>query len=745
MTRPWNPFGTNFEGEPITGWIPTRVVVYGPALTPQQNAYVSHFHSKFLTKARLSVVANPVENGRLPDGSAISASIVGRVVTVVVHTVGGGPLAVNIFGGIVRHNGGIEQPGGNYLYREFKENEGPGNRPPAYKDTAKLYGEPDTQIELTGSPIWNAFNEKTLSGPAAKLAQFGRGAVRAYHLYFESKSLPIVPRSLGSAVVILQDGAGDKKAWCYGSYIGGGDVWATPMQIAPLADFPGLKPPKEIMDLFGGIPIPPTIEEFEAEMELVIPQYRVAEMLGSPEPILGLTGPGLLFTTYATAGTGFEAYFVAGYREQPIPDDTRSIIRAARFRLSFTLSGTSPVAELERVTDVGISSFTVPVSYVPAGTHIGQMGVTHVAGALTTFTSTLVVNDEYKASAEGGVISTAKLMTGRTVAWSGGVTGNVKTAWIDELNSVSGTYAGFTHVVNQGTRTETLPGTPVTINTFSLWQQQSNIAADWYFERKSQLNLGQIYGLGVQGCFLVTRSILPGYVTNAFQGSGSINGPINEVLISQSVNGVVTDFPDLDPTPYYRDYSATLTWHGDTAVEFVGPAMNLTDEQIAMGHSRQPSATNISGPDDQSWTLALPTSWAGGTTQANLSQPRAPIEYQQDTLYADGRVVQHDALQVFRDYETDARYDLLQSEDAWARNAPILWIRDHLGVLRARPPVVNISQLGGYQLVYNLQEFSQRNGVEQSWSLERGSLVSTPYDHAYNAGVLISFVGELQP
>lgn len=743
MTRPWNPFGTTFEGEPITGWTPTRLVVYGPELTPQQSAYVSHFHTNFLAKARLSVVANPVENGRLPDGSAISASIIGRVVTVVVHTVGGGPRAVNIFGGIVRHVGGIEQPGGNYLYREFKENEGPGNRPPAYKDTAKLYGEPDTQIELNDSFIWQAFNDKTLSGPAAKLAQFGRGAVRAYHQYFQSKGEPIVARALGAGVFILPDSGGVKQAWCYNSYQS--TIYATPMQIAPLGDFPGLKPPKDITDLFGGIPIPPKVEEFEAEFSVeLIPAGRVLELLGAPDPLVGVSGPGMNFTTYATTGSGTEAFFVAGYRELPLFEDPRNIMHSARFRLSFSLVGTVPSAELERVTDVGISTFTVPVSYVPPGTHIGQVGVTHVDGALTTFTSTMVVNDEYKESAEGGVITTAKLLTSRVISWTGGETGSVKVAWIDEIETASGSYGGSTQAVNLGTRTETLPGPPETTNVYSRWQQQSTINAQWYIERKSKPDLGQIYGLGVQGCFLVTRSVIPGFVENAFSGSGAINGTVSEVLISQTVGGETTTFPDLDPGPYARDYSATLVWHGDMAIEFVGPGMSLTDDQIAVGHTRYPTTANISGPTDQSWTLALPLSWAGGTTQANLSEPNKPIEYQQDTLYADGRQIPHDALAVFRDYETDARYNTLQETEAWAYNTPLYYIRDFLGVFRARPGVVHISQLGGYQLIYNLQEFAQRDGITKSWSLERGSLVSTPYDHAYDAGVLISFVGELQ-
>lgn len=742
MTQPWSPFALTFDGTPITGQVPTKVVVLGPQLTPVQAGHVKAWHLSYMARARLSIVRNIQEHGLLPDGSPIRAATIEGVTTIWVHTVGGQPLAMDIFGGVVRHGGPIEQPGGHYLYHEFKQNAGPGNNPAAYKDTAKLYGEPATQIELTSSPIWNAFNDKGLSGPAAKLAQFGRGAVRAYHLYFEGKGQPLVARSLGAGVVILPAAGGEKKAWCYTGY--NSAIMATPMEIAPLADFPGLKPPKDITDLFGGIPIPPKVEDFELNSFQLVPAGRVLDLLGAPDPLVGVTGPGMNFTTYATSGSGTEAYFVAGYRELPIPDDPRAIIHSARFRMAFSLPGTVPTAELERVTPVGISTFMVPVSYVPAGTHVGQMGVTHVDGVLTTFTSTMVVNDEYKASAAGGVITTAKLLTSRVISWSGGESGSVKVAWIDELEAVNGSYGGSTQLVSLGTRTETLPGPPVTTNVYSRWQQQSSINAQWYIERKSKPDLGQVYGLGVQGCFLVTRSVIPGFVANAFQGSGSINSTVSEILISQTVGGETTTFPDLDPGPYARDYSATLVWHGDMAIEFTGPGMSLTDDQIAVGHTRYPTTANISGPTDQSWTLALPLSWAGGTTQANLSEPNKPIEYQQDTLYADGRVIAHDALQVFRDFETDARYTTLQESEAWAYNTPLYYIRDFLGVFRARPGVVHISQLGGFQLIYNLNEFSQRDGLAKSWSLERGSLVSTPYDHAYDAGVLVSFVGELQ-
>lgn len=736
MTQPWNPFALTFDGTPITGQVATKVVVFGPALTPVQAGHVKAWHLSFISRARLSIVQNIQEQGLLPDGSPIRASIIEGVVTLWVHTVGGEPTVVTKFGGVVRQVGGILQGDDTFLYREFKENRGPGNSPAVYKDTAKLYGEPGTQSELNSSPIWQAFSSKSLSGPAAKLAQFGRGAVRAYHQYFESKGIPLTSRDIGAAVVVLPGvGGAPRKAWCFGDYVADTGVWAIPMTIAPLADFPGLKPPQEILDIFDGIPIPPTLVEWEAEIDVLIPSGRLHELLGAPAG--GLSQGDLILPAYATQGSGNVVHFVVGYLEFPLPGDTvRSIKYTARMRLDITRSGDSPIGSVAIDVAKGISNFNIPESYVPEGTHVGPVGVTHVDGVLTTFTSTIVVNPAYKASAEAGVITTVKKATSRVISWPGG---SVQTMSIDELQAVSGNYSGSTQLASLGTRTETIPGPPETVNTYARWQQQSTISANWTFVRKAKPTLGQIYGFGVEGCFLVTLSSQPAFVQNGFVGSASSEDAVIEVLINSTSGGDSTDFPNLDPTYYARDYSATLIWHGDLATEFVGPGMSLTPGQVSQGHSGYPSTSSMG------WLLSLPLGWLGDVSETVLTEFK-PVEYLRDELHANGQVVNTDALAVFRDFETDAEYDSLAASGvAWTLDTPIAYIRDETGIRRRQPPLVHISQLGGFQLVYNLSNYSRRHSEQRSWSTERGTMVSTPYDHAYDASKIVTFVGELQP
>lgn len=737
MTRPWNPYALDFQGNRSVGQVPVKVVVYGPELTAVQNAALGSLYARFAMRARLAVVQNLEETGRLPDGSLVRTTVINGVTTITVHTVPAQPRGVTMFGGVVRHVGPVFLDP-DYVYREFKENAGPGNNPAVYKDTKKLYGDPDTQAEISASPVWQAFNAKTLSGPAAKLAQFGRGAVKAYHDYFESKSIPLTSRSLGEAVVVLSVG-GVKKAWCYGSPYSGGDVWAIPMTIAPLADFPGLKPPQEILDIFGGIPIPPTLVEWEAEIDLLIPSDAIRTLMGAPPG--GLLTSEIAFPVYATSGNGSSVYFVASYQDFVLPGDAvRAITYSARFKLTITRSGDSPIGDLVLDSSVGISNFTVPVTYVPVGTHVGQVGVTHVDGGLVTFASTIVVTDSYKLRADAGVITTTTVAKSRIISWGDE---SVQTMYIDELGSVSGAWSGSTQLVSLGTRSETIVGPPDTTNVFARWQQQSSISANWTYMSNVKDNAGQIYGFGLEGVWLVSRSSQASFKQNAFSGSGAINDAVVEVLISSTVGGVTTTFPNIDPAPYYRDYSATLVWYGDTATEMVGPGMSLTPAQLAVGHGKYPTTANIISPDDQSWVLNLPLGWAGGTTQVNLSE-YTPVVYGRDDLHAQGRIISYNALDVFREYETDVYYDSLAAGAAWLLESPIYYIRNEFNVRRGVPAQPHISQLGGFQLVYNMSEHSTKNSVTQSWSLERGTLVSTPYDHAYDAAKNVTFVGELQ-
>ena len=84
--RPWNPYSLTAQGNPITGQVPARLVVYGPPLTPVQAAQLQGAYASFRERARLSVVPNPNEQGLLPDGSPYTMAIIGNTPHVTVQT-----------------------------------------------------------------------------------------------------------------------------------------------------------------------------------------------------------------------------------------------------------------------------------------------------------------------------------------------------------------------------------------------------------------------------------------------------------------------------------------------------------------------------------------------------------------------------------------------------------------------------------------------------------------------------------
>ena len=84
--RPWNPYSLTAQGNPITGQVPARLVVYGPPLTPVQAAQLQGAYASFRERARLSVVPNPNEQGLLPDGSPYTMAIIGNTPLVTVQT-----------------------------------------------------------------------------------------------------------------------------------------------------------------------------------------------------------------------------------------------------------------------------------------------------------------------------------------------------------------------------------------------------------------------------------------------------------------------------------------------------------------------------------------------------------------------------------------------------------------------------------------------------------------------------------
>ncbi len=84
--KPWNPYAMTFNGEPITGQVPPKVVVYGPPMTAQQGSFLQYVFALFQSQARLSVVQNPTTRGRFADGTPYTIECSGGSCTCTVWT-----------------------------------------------------------------------------------------------------------------------------------------------------------------------------------------------------------------------------------------------------------------------------------------------------------------------------------------------------------------------------------------------------------------------------------------------------------------------------------------------------------------------------------------------------------------------------------------------------------------------------------------------------------------------------------
>lgn len=84
----WDPNAFTFTGQPLAPRSPAALRVLGAQATPTQRAMAQAAFSAFCTNSRLSPVPNPVENGRLPDGSPYKIQTVGPQTTMTLWPVG---------------------------------------------------------------------------------------------------------------------------------------------------------------------------------------------------------------------------------------------------------------------------------------------------------------------------------------------------------------------------------------------------------------------------------------------------------------------------------------------------------------------------------------------------------------------------------------------------------------------------------------------------------------------------------
>jgi hypothetical protein len=86
----FDPFVFTVTGSPVGPTPPPELRVLGGEATPTQIQMAQQAFVQFCSRARLSVVPNPREAGRLPDGSRYEIVVVGKAKTMLLWPVGGG-------------------------------------------------------------------------------------------------------------------------------------------------------------------------------------------------------------------------------------------------------------------------------------------------------------------------------------------------------------------------------------------------------------------------------------------------------------------------------------------------------------------------------------------------------------------------------------------------------------------------------------------------------------------------------
>ncbi|MBV7460632.1 MULTISPECIES: hypothetical protein [unclassified Acidovorax] len=86
----FDPYALTPTGDPVGPTPPPELRVIGGQATPAQRQMAQQAFVQFCTRARLSVVPNPRETGRLPDGSRYEIVVVGKAKTMLLWPVGSG-------------------------------------------------------------------------------------------------------------------------------------------------------------------------------------------------------------------------------------------------------------------------------------------------------------------------------------------------------------------------------------------------------------------------------------------------------------------------------------------------------------------------------------------------------------------------------------------------------------------------------------------------------------------------------
>jgi hypothetical protein len=257
--------------------MPIRWVVQGPhALQPGQRAQLQARLQNFLTQCRLSRAPTQWANGALPDGSRYRLYAHNGATEVVVQ-----PASPTLdkskgllLGGLVRCVGAMvgPAPGGQSgtvpWYQFFKENRARPTDVPKYVATRKLYAKSGQQ---TPQETFGTFWRHDLTGAAAVWAQYGRGAGALYARYFERVGVKTPSPNIGQCVLITDVGGRKRPVALSATNADGLTVVGVPVEVVTPSEFGvnASQVPARLLQLFGGIPIPPQSEKWSAPVHVV--------------------------------------------------------------------------------------------------------------------------------------------------------------------------------------------------------------------------------------------------------------------------------------------------------------------------------------------------------------------------------------------------------------------------------------------------------------------------------------------
>lgn len=760
MTRIWNPYVFTPLGNPIVGEAPpTLRVMGGMQATAQQLSYAQQRFTQFVMQARLSVVPNPTEAGRLPDGTQYRIVKVGPQTTMEIWPAGALPDTSDIANGLLRRIDG-RVVDGKLLLHEFRENGK--SYIDTYAFTAKVNG-----VEELSQFMWNVFSPLNLSGPAAILCQFGRGASKAYTQALATRGDATHSRSVGLGVVVLPittDGTTKKAVFFY--RVQDGRLVAVRGEVLSRSALKA-KIPDEIMGIFGGAPLPPSEQQWSMAAT-VLNTTMFSQAAGSDHSVSGFGGQGR-FPVVASTGDGTEAHFVWQDFEH-VPHGT--LYYAAALKIDFSIQSSSLVGAVSTIVGRGIYNALITKAGIPDPGVVwsGPLCVTHVAGALTIFTR----KHEFDRYDRGNGTGYEKFTQKITESWGSGSDKSVITYQVDEYESFSASQTGTRTLAHVDSYTVVYtdedmglpPGTGYEFTFKSERYQYTEQGSGTITYKTKELNgLGEIRMYGREGVFQVFRGERSSTTATASANIASqfyfTTGPEPGWVLVQTIHKYPSHTEDsgyhpLDTGAFSRDFSDTAApATAENLFKYIGTSEwgRSHIDGIPLGH------VNLNTPNMTRTPLERAASILGFLALHEGSSG----DYTYDVRPAEGKALSSNmhmygitrsipAMEILEKFETDERIEQIKESSRFGFDSPISFINQLPVAFEERgvAEYFSLSQLGGRQALYTVASTATKGGrYAERYDMSWGSLVDNQYDREYPSLSAVAsqtfFVGVLQP